>query len=377
MKVCYFGTYESKYPRNSIIIKGLRLNSVEVLELHQPVWEKKNNKTGSYFKIINLSIVIFKILNAYFKLIPKFIKSQKADVIITGNFGNLDTFLVKLLTLHKKIPIVFNPNISLYSSIVEDRSLISEKSVTAKVLLFFERVSYKISDIIVVDTEQQRKYFNKWFNIPLKKLEKVYVGADTDIFNTTINEKENISDEINVEFRGKFIPLQGVGTIIKAAKLLEHDNVKFHIYGTGQMFNEVIELYNSLNIKNVTFYGWIGYEKLPYYIKQADISLGIFGSTQKARRVIPHKIYQAIAMQQLVITGRTPAIEEVFTDKEDMLFCNINDPQALADAVLTLKNNPDLCRRIAQNAHEKFKKRFTNHCLGRDIKKILEKIIEV
>ena len=34
MTICYFGNYLKDYPRNQILIKGLRLNGVKVIECH-------------------------------------------------------------------------------------------------------------------------------------------------------------------------------------------------------------------------------------------------------------------------------------------------------------------------------------------------------
>ncbi|MEF9426698.1 MAG: hypothetical protein L0956_05835 [Candidatus Mariimomonas ferrooxydans] len=46
MKVCYFGTYSTGpgYPRNRVIIKGLRENRVEVIECHKEIWKDASEK---------------------------------------------------------------------------------------------------------------------------------------------------------------------------------------------------------------------------------------------------------------------------------------------------------------------------------------------
>ena len=48
MSVCYFGTYESQYPRNRIFIKGLRAQGITVRECHIPLWELENHKGASF-----------------------------------------------------------------------------------------------------------------------------------------------------------------------------------------------------------------------------------------------------------------------------------------------------------------------------------------
>ena len=47
LKVCYFGTYERDYPRNSQVISCLRGANVEVMEEHVPVWENDRHGWGA------------------------------------------------------------------------------------------------------------------------------------------------------------------------------------------------------------------------------------------------------------------------------------------------------------------------------------------
>ena len=95
-----------------------------------------------------------------------------------------------------------------------------------------------------------------------------------------------------MHFHGYFIPLQGVEYIFETAKILEKKDVKFNIIGS-----KIKKQYQNKNFSNVNFIENVPYKKLPVYISEADICLGIFGDTTKTKRVIPNKIYEAIAMK--------------------------------------------------------------------------------
>ena len=71
-------------------------------------------------------------------------------------------------------------------------------------------------------------------------------------------------------------------------------------------------------------------------VAQADICLGIFGATDKARRVVPNKVYQTLALGKAVITAETPAVCEVFTSGEEMVTVPPGDPELLAGAIRAL-----------------------------------------
>ena len=171
-----------------------------------------------------------------------------------------------------------------------------------------------------------------------------------------MEEKTDLNKKFAVLFWGNFIPLQGIQYIIKAAKTLEqYQDIKFEVIGNGQTYAEMMELVKKLSVKNIVFIDKMTQEDLVGYIKKADVCLGIFGDTGKTQRVIPNKVYEAIAMKKPVISGDTPAIRELFTDRENVLLCLVADADDLADKILELKNNQDLRYKIANNGYEIFK----------------------
>lgn len=190
-----------------------------------------------------------------------------------------------------------------------------------------------------------------------------------------MEEKNNVSRKFSVLFWGNFIPLQGIEYIINAAKILEKfSDIKFIIIGDGQTKKDILNLAEDLKIKNTTFLSRLPLEELPSYIKEADICLGIFGNTGKAKRVIPNKVYEAVAMGKPVISGDSPAIREVFTDRKDILLCKMADSKDLADKILELKNNPELREKIAKGEHETFKRKFAPRVIVNEILKAVSKI---
>jgi glycosyltransferase involved in cell wall biosynthesis len=89
-------------------------------------------------------------------------------------------------------------------------------------------------------------------------------------------------------------------------------------------------------------------------IAKADVCLGIFGRTEKASRVIPYKVYEALAMKKPVITGDSPAAREILHDQVHVLLSPMGEPEALAQRILRLREDPELRRRIAEEGHRLF-----------------------
>jgi glycosyltransferase involved in cell wall biosynthesis len=99
---------------------------------------------------------------------------------------------------------------------------------------------------------------------------------------------------------------------------------------------------------------WVPYEELGAEISGAAISLGVFGTSEKASRVVPNKVWQAMAAGRAIVTADGPAIREVLTHGHDALLVPPGDPAALGDALTRLAADPALCGRLGREAHATF-----------------------
>ena len=375
MKVCYFGTYEQNYPRNRIIINGLEKNNVEVVECHVPLWELTEDKGGKFSKDLSLLKLCFQMLWSYLRLIIKYLRVGDYDVMIVGYIGQFDMILAWILTKIGRKPLIFNPLVSLSDTLVSDRKLIKKASLFSKLLFLIDRSSLILADLILLDTNEHINYFCSEFNLPRKKLNRVFAGADERYFFS--QRKTNKADgSFVVLFFGKFTPLHGIEYIVKAAKLLEqYEDISFEIIGKGQLTKEIAKLVDELQIGNIKFIPWVRYQTLPDYIERADVCLGIFGNSGKAMQVIPNKAFQALAMAKPLITGDSAAAREILADKENAILCKMGDAEAIAQSILLLREDAGLKKKISENGHKLFRERLSVQALGRDSKKYLDDLL--
>ncbi len=154
---------------------------------------------------------------------------------------------------------------------------------------------------------------------------------------------------------------------------MKDPSVLFRVIGSGQTWPEAQAMVTRWGLKNVHFETWVSKEVLPRRIAQADICLGIFGEGEKARRVIPHKIFQSMAMGKPVITLRTPAVEEFFSHRESVFLCSSPHPSELAQAISELKEDAALRSKIAEGGYRIVSRRFSAEAIGRCLLGILER----
>ncbi len=367
---------EEGYPRNRVIIEGLRRNGVDVIECHEDFWKDTSQKLEGVKGGSGLVKTMFRLLLAYSKLISKFRRIGYYDAIIVGYAGHIDIFLAKFLNLLRRKPIIFDAFLSLYDTAVMDRRIVHPGSIKAKLLRLLDTWSCRLADVVLLDTQANVDFFVSEFGLPPEKFFSVPVGSAL-LSGDTILNAERIKygvPRIEVLYFGSYIPLHGVDVIIQAAKILQVEkDIVFTLIGKGQLLPAMKKLVSELGLKNVNFIDRFVEEKeLVKYIQHADICLGIFGQTEKALRVIPCKVYNCLQMGKPLITGDTVATDGILKHKENAFLCRPGDAQGLAKGILQLKNDEKLREEIAGRGHKYFLDNFSIEAIGKKVREVVE-----
>jgi len=344
MKILVTGNYDPEYNRTQILLKGLRENtSIELTEY--PLKSVKRINKNEFKEL-----------------------AEQADFIYLPPFTHESVSKIKKLT-HK--PLIFDPLISKYLTKVFDYQQVSRYSPRAYKNYLKDKIPLHKCDLIIADTEAHKRYFSKTFKINPAKIKVLPIGADVNQFKPVNRPTNSI---FNVGFYGGFIPLQGTKHIIEAAQILQNEtDIQFNLIGTGFEWEKMKQLVKKLALTNVNFLGWVAYDELSDRINEFDICLGIFGDTPKADMVIPNKIFHYAALKKCIITKETPAIKELFT-KQDNIVLTSNKPKAIAEQILTLKNNTNFTNKIATAGHQLITENYNEHKIATQFIDILKGI---
>ena len=354
MRVLYFGTYERDYPRNAQVISALRGAGVEVIEHHEPVWEaRRDNWAARWTAAVRLFFAEVRL---------RFAKHDVFDVVLVGYPGHFDVPHARRVA--GKRPLVFNPLISLHDTLVGDRSRFREGLFTARILWIVDRRALRVADLVVADTEANADFLAELGDLPRSRVRVCLVGAEDRLFHAGWRPDE----PFRVLFVGKLIPLHGLETILEAARLAPE--LELRIIGSGQL-NGVMED----RPENVEWVQWIDYDELPREYWGAGCALGIFGTSDKALRVIPNKAYQAIACGTPLITSDTPAARELLSDEENALLIPPGDPAALAQAMRRIAGDPDLARKLSRHGRAVYEEHASEEVLGQRWRSLLEELV--
>ena len=140
---------------------------------------------------------------------------------------------------------------------------------------------------------------------------------------------------------------------------------QFRVVGSGQLEHVL-----RSRPPNVDWVRWVEYPKLPAQVQACGCALGIFGTTAKARRVIPNKVFQALACGAPVITADTPAIHELGEDA--LVLVPPGDAQALADAVRLLAGDSALRAGLSAPGLTAYSERASEAILGARWRALIE-----
>jgi glycosyltransferase involved in cell wall biosynthesis len=352
LRVCYFGTYERAYPRNAQVISCLRRAGVEVDEKHVSVWDDtRESWTAGAGRALRLLGAEGRLLMA---------RQREIDALIVGYPGHLDLPAARRAARGR--PVVFNPLVSLADTLVGDRRRFRPRSLPARVLETIDRRAFRNADVVVADTAAHAHFFAELAG--LDEVAVCFVGAEERLFQAGWLPP----DRFVALFVGKLIPLQGVETILAAARAAPE--IPFRVVGSGQLAPLLRD--RPPNVEHVP---WVEYEELPGEIRAAGCSLGIFGTTEKTERVIPNKAFQALACGAPLVTADTPAARELLVDGESALLVPPGDPTALAGAVRRLAADPDLARRIGAGGRTAYERHASEVVLGARWRAIIQRLL--
>jgi len=350
-RVCCFGAWDPTYPRNRVVREGLRLTGHHVLEARV-----RDRRAFRRYPAL---------LRAWSRV------ARHTDAILVPEFRHKDVPLARMVAGRR--PLLFDPLVSRWDTLVGDWRLHAERSAQARWNLGIDRWTFRAADRILCDTWAHGDLFVE-LGAERSRLHRVLVGAEALFFDVPPPPSEG---PVRILYVGGFLPLHGVGTMLEAFARLERDaslrdRYQVQLVGAGIEYAEARAFVEREGLERVGFTGRLSYTDLPRVLEDAHVVLGAFGRGPKAGRVIPHKLWQGLAAGRAVVTGDGPGPRELFTDGEQLRLVPRGDAAALAEALSELIRDP--ARRAALGASGKACARAHGHpeAIGRQLDEALQ-----
>jgi glycosyltransferase involved in cell wall biosynthesis len=315
-----------------------------------------------------ISIVDFKPRSSFFGSLEALLRRPKpVDAIWVPCFRHRDLASARRFANRTGASLIFDPLISSWDKIVFERAKYPANHSKARQLLTWEQSLFKQADYVVADTNLHARFYIDQLCARPDRTYVIPVGAEESLFFPQPDHAPATQPEIL--FFGSFINLQGPQFIIDAARMVS--DAHWTLLGDGPLRDHCRRLADGLD--HVHFEDWLPYEQLARRIGAADIILGIFGDSPKAGRVIPNKVYQALACGRPVITRHSEAYPAPLREQPSsgMIFVDPADPTSLAAAAKNLLAQSNYLQILGRRASQTYASWFSESKVNKALVQLL------
>jgi glycosyltransferase involved in cell wall biosynthesis len=360
MRVLFLGTYDvRRHPRVGVLLEGLRANGDEVLEVNAPLGLNTAGRVAVVRRpwlavptVVALARCWIVLVRGAFALRRN---GFRPDVVVVGYLGLVDIHLARLL--FRGTPIVLDHLVSAAGT-ARDRGL--GGPVRHRLLRALDDAALRRANLVVVDTDEHARALP---SLARDKCVVVPVGAGFSWFAAALRpsrrshpSRPSDPGRLRAVFVGLFTPLHGTPTLGEALGLLAADDrIEVTMVGTGQEYARC-RAAASANSR-VTWLDWVDGADLPSLVASHDVCLGIFGTTAKARNVVPTKVFQGAAAGCAIVTSDTAPQRGALADAA--VYVPAGSADALAAALASLADDPDLLHRLRSAAARRAASEFT------------------
>ncbi|WP_203137783.1 glycosyltransferase [Microbacterium sp. JZ31] len=327
-----FGTYDAvKHPRVGIVIDGLRERGEDVRELNHPLGFSTAERVRMLKQPWRLPGLAWRMLICWIALrrdARALLRSGAVpEAVLVGYMGHFDVLLAR--RLFRRSTIVLD-HLIFAGDTAQDRGA---RGLRVRLLRGLDSRALSAADVVLVDTVEHLEMLPdraKGVHVP--------VGARAEWFDARRAAAPEQDGPVSLIFFGLFTPLQGAPTIARALRRAHEDGASFRatIVGTGQDYDEARA--SAGDVPGITWLDWVEAHELPALVARHDVCMGVFGTSEKALRVVPNKVYEGAAAGCAIVTGDTAPQRAAFGDAA--LYAKPGDADALSRVIAELAATP-------------------------------------
>lgn len=259
-----------------------------------------------------------------------------------------------------------------YPAVLEDPDL-SYKLISQ------EQICLEAADLIITPSQVTQNYLVSRGVSP-SKIKVISNGVDLQIFTKSLRGRDGVNPVFKLLYFGTVSAWQGVNLAIEALALINED-FPATLTLIGQFKEHQSQALKKLALKlnildRLQILAPMPQLELVKQIHAADAILAPL--TPNDRNIIqgccPLKILESMAAGTPIIASDLPVVRELGTDQEHFLLVKPNSAKAIKDAVLQLKENPDLGLKLAIAARQRIENYYTWDLAGSALVKAYQEL---
>jgi glycosyltransferase involved in cell wall biosynthesis len=212
----------------------------------------------------------------------------------------------------------------------------------------------KASQIITIADYNKKHIQSK---IDIEDIEVIHSALNIDYFKPEDGKRSHRS----IVTVCRLSEEKGIIYLIEACHILNKRKIDYEciIIGEGRERENYERLIRMWEVPNIKFTGYLQYDEIKEYLNLSTVFvLPSIASASGLEDVLSNALKEAMAMQVPVITTKVHAIEELVDDGINGILVPQHDPEAIADAIAKILNNPDLGNQMGEEGRKKIEKGF-------------------
>ena len=252
-----------------------------------------------------------------------------------------------------RAPFIFNVA-DLWPDVIVDGGFMKEGFII-RCLRAVEHWSYRRATHINTVTDWLLKVLREKKSVPEEKLLFMPNGVDTRKFRPSLpdeglKKRLGLAGKQIVLWAGTLGYAHGLDNVLEAAKLLEaRKKLHFLFVGDGSARGDLVRLQQELRLTNTTFLDPVSLDEIASYYSICFCGLSSLIDIPTFEGARPSKLFPILASgKPLLFVGKGESARLVKSSQGGMVVPPGN-PQQLADTILHLARNTELCALLGEN----------------------------
>jgi len=300
----------------------------------------------------------------------------KVDVIWAANPNILSVFPAIIYGLFKRAPIALNVD-DLWPEDIYDLSLMKRGTLMAKLAEFLAKVAYTVVNLITPISPGYVDVITKKYGVSRGKIYVVRAGVDSLKFKPA--RKTKPGRKLRVAYSGAFSVAYDFDQVLLAAKELEKRGIKdveFVIQGGGELGNYIKQKVNELGLTNVIIIDKImSRDEVAEFLNEADVLLLPLRDFGRPYLGISSKLYEYQAVGKPIICCAVGQPAMYVRETNSGIVVKPGDYEQLAEAILTLYENPVLARELGENGRRYVERYVAIDSIGKMFKEKFKELV--
>jgi len=298
----------------------------------------------------------------------------RIDIVWSANPNILSMLPAIAYSKLKKCPVALNVD-DLWPEFLYLPS-IKENSLLVRIARFMAKFVYLAASVITPISPGYVKVICEKYGVSRDKVHVVRAGVDLNKFTIAADMFKNGEKTFRVLYSGAFSVAYDFDQILLAAKALKGlDGVEFVLQGGGELVEYVKSKVKELNLANVSVIDKIvSREEVAKLLVQTDaliLPLRDFGTPYLG---LSSKLYEYQAAGKPIICCADGQPAEYVKETKSGVVVHPGDYEALAKAVVYLRDNLDVVRSLGVSGRQYVKDNVSIERIGFEMKRVFEKV---